>query len=217
MTAQPIETEADGSLPEARRRLEDAVSGLCDPVSQVVDGQLLWTDCLYVQLLESLPGDQGQGHGVARSLPNIWLDACDLKTEIDTAVGIWEPRPVIDLRDGDPPPLTMVRLEAIEKRRWRPQDTRSMDQISGIVEAWAGSIKQLLNPTPRWSLPNPCPACGTKIVYRKDPAGELVRQPALEVGPLGCECRQCHYNWAPAYFTHLAQVLGYSLPEGVLE
>lgn len=29
--------------------------------------------------------------------------------------------------------------------------------------------------------------------------------------------RHCHHNWGPQLFLHLAKVLNYSLPEGVLE
>lgn len=218
VSAEPIPVEVDGSLPEAKRRLEDAVAGLCDPVSQVVDGQLLWCDSWYCQLREALPGEQGSGYsGIARSLPPCWIDAMELAAEIDTAVAIWEARPQIDVSDDDLPPMTVLRLQAIERRGWRPQDTKSMDQISGIVEAWAGAIKALLSPVPKWSLPNPCPACNTAVVYRKDSAGDVVRQPALQIGPNGCECMRCHHIWAPTHFQHLASVLGYELPAGVLE
>jgi hypothetical protein len=213
---EPLPIDEDGNLPEARRRLGDAVAKLCDPQATMVDEAVHWLDSLYVQLRESLPGDQGQGHGVARSLPNIWLDACDLLSEIDTAVAIWEPKVVIDV-SVEPPPMTVIRLRALEKRGWRPQDVRSIDQISGNLESWVGNIRQLLTPTPKWSLPNPCPACGTKQVYRKDSAGDLVRQPALQIGAMGCECMRCHHMWAPQYFQHLASVLNYPLPEGVLE
>jgi hypothetical protein len=54
-------------------------------------------------------------------------------------------------------------------------------------------------------------------VYHRDSAGELVRQPALQIGVWGCECMACRAFWAPDRFVFLARVLGYELPEGVLE
>lgn len=216
MSALPI-PEEDGSLPESRRRLADAISGLVDPKPETVDDKLLWTDCVYIQLLEAVPGEKGARTGVSRSQPPLWVDASDLLNEIDTAVSCWEPRPNIDASDDDLPPMTVIRLHAIEDRQWRPQDCHSMEQIAGNVESWTASITTLLSPVARWSLPNPCPACNTAIVYRKDSAGDMVRQPALQIGPNGCECQRCHHIWAPEYFTHLARVMGYELPAGVLE
>lgn len=222
MTA-PLPVSEDGNLPEALRRLGDAISALTDPRAEFADGKTHWVDSYYIELREALPGEQGSGHGVARSLPALWLDALDLLTEIDTAVRCWEPGdPGFD---GDlteaPTPPTVLRLRIIEKlgcrgRNWRPQDTSKVEQIAGNVESWVASIKQLLTPTPAWTLPSPCPACGTKTVYRKDAAGDLIRRPALQIGPAGCQCQACKHTWEPAYFTHLAAVLGYPLAEGVL-
>jgi hypothetical protein len=205
---------ADGSLPEARKRLEDAVSGLVDPQLQVVDGRTHWIDSAYTQLLEAIPGEQGSGHGVARSLPPMWIDAADLKHEIETATAAWLPKPVIDLLDGDATPIAALRLHQLEGKGWRPQDCKAMDQISGIVESWTASIKSLLSPIPRWSLPSPCPNCEKATVYRKDSAGEMVRQPALQVSTTGCTCLACKTVWTPDRFVFLSKVLG-SLPANV--
>ena len=219
MVAERI--EEDGDIVGARRRLADAISKLTDPRAEVVEGQTHWLDSHYTELQDALPGDQGSGHGVARSLPPLFVDAADLLNEIDTAVSCWEPKPVIAV-DEELPAITVIRLRSIEKHGcrgipWRPQDADKADQIAANVEAWVVSINQLLRPTPAWSLPNPCPACNTAIVYRKDTAGDMVRKPALQIGPNGCECQKCHAIWEPAYFTHLARVLGYQLPAGVLE
>jgi len=64
----------------------------------------------------------------------------------------------------------------------------------------------------------PRPACGATTVFCRDSAGELVRQPALQiVAEHGCTCQACNYCWAPAHYLYLARVLGYELPPGVLE
>lgn len=211
---EPI--EEDGNLPDALQHLGESVSKLIDPKPEMVEDKVHWTDSLYEQLCGEVPGSQGNRSRVPQSSPPLCLDAAELKSEIDTAIGIWEPRPTIDV-STDPPPMTVIRLQAIEKRKWRPQDVRGIEQITAAVESWCESIKNLLNPAPKWHLPNPCPACDKAVVYRKNSAGEVVRQPALQIGAAGCVCQSCHHTWAPEYFQHLASVLGYKLPDGVLE
>ena len=213
----PKPADDGGDLPGAITKLREAISGLISPRPQLVQGGLAWIDSWYKQLSESTAGQQGKGHhGVAGSIVPLWTDAVVLRDEIDTAVAAWEPRPVIDASFDDQPPITVIRLSAISRRTWRPQDVSSIDQITDIVASWCREIRDKLNPPPKWSLPNPCPACNTAVVYRVQD-GERIRQPALQIGPNGCECAKCHTVWAPQYFQHLASVLGMPLPDGVLE
>lgn len=206
MTAVP--KHDDGELQPAIQRLLTAIMELVEPIH---DYQLKASaPSRYMQLRDALPGQQNTGHGVARSLPPIWLDCQQLLDEIDTAVSCWQPQP-----DGIPP--TVGRLRVLELKTWRPQETRQLGQMADALEAWAKEIDALLTPEPKWTLPNPCPACNTAIVYRVDSAGDRVRQPALQIGPAGCQCLKCRAVWAPEYFTHLARVLGYEMPAGVLE
>ncbi|ALA48631.1 hypothetical protein POPTART_85 [Mycobacterium phage PopTart] len=221
---QPAE---DGNLPAAKTRLGNAISALIDPKPEYTEGTTRWRDSLYDQLTEEIPGSQGNASRIPQSSPPLCIDAVELKTEIDATVAAWEPSsywvfgppypvPQRDLT-REHTPLTVLRLQLLERRPWRPQDTHGIEQISGRIEAWCESIKTMLNPPPKWSLPNPCPACDTAIVYRKNSAGETVRQPALQIGPSGCVCQNCHHEWGPQLFQHLANVLGYELPAGVLE
>lgn len=220
--SQPRVNE-DGNLPEARRKLSDAVSALIEPKPEnrkMDDGtiRIEWVDSLYDQLLDAVPGGQGNASRVPQSSPPMCLDAASLKAEIDTATSIWEPKPVIDASQPNIPPITIIRLQALEHRTWRPQDVRGIQQIATNINSWCESIKTMLNPTPQWTLPNPCPACNVAIVYRPNSAGEIVRKPALNISVgSGCICLNCHHEWAPAYFQHLARVMGYDLPAGVLE
>lgn len=221
MSVEAIVDE-DGNLPAARARLGDAISALVDPKPknrEMDDGtnRIEWVDSLYDQLIDAVPGSQGNGSRTAQSSPPMCLDAAELKSEIDTATAAWEPRPLIDASQQAPQPITIIRLQSLQQRTWRPQDTRSIDQIATNILSWCESITTLLNPVPKWTLPNSCPACDVAIVYRKNSSGETVRQPALQIGPEGCFCQNCHYTWGPQYFTHLAKVLGYELPSGVLE
>lgn len=209
--------EGDGNLPLAKTRLGNAVSALIDPKPVHHDGDLHWVESLYDQLTDEIPGSQGNQSRVAQSSPPMCIDAAELKGEIDTAIAVWEPRPVVDVSTDNVPSMTVIRLQSLGARGWRPQDVRAVNQIAGNIEAWCESIKALLNPPPKWHLPNPCPACDVAIVHRKNSAGETVRQPALKIGPSGCICQNCNHEWGPQLFQHLANVLGYKLPEGVLE
>ena len=211
------EITPDGNLPAARRRLGNAISALVEPkpnTRKLDDGttSIDWIDSLYDQLVDAIPGGQGNASRVPQSSPPMCIDAAELKHEIDVAIAAWEPRPVIDATRNTP--ITLVRLQSLEKRAWRPQDTHGVEQIATNLEAWCESIKNLLNPAPKWHLPNPCPACDVAVVYRKNSADETVRQPALQIGPTGCVCQNCHHEWQPQYFQHLARVMGYELPNG---
>lgn len=217
--SQPIET--DGNLPAARNKLSNAISALIDPKPthrQLDDGtnRIEWMDSLYDQLADAVPGGQGNATRVPQSSPPMCIDAVDLMRKIESATAEWEPRPNIDVSAATPP-IVVIRLQAIDKRQWRPQDTSLVESIAADIESWNTEIRSLLNPAKRWTLPNPCPACDTAIVYRRNSSDEIVRKPALDLGPTGCVCLNCHTTWAPEYFQHLAKVLGYSLPSGVLE
>lgn len=212
----------EGSLPAARRQLSNAISALTDPKPHTITRdngrhEIGWTEPLYTQLRAAIPGRKTEARGVPQSTPPLCLDAVELLHEIDATAARWEPRPEIDGSSDDPPHITIIRLRALDQRRWRPQDTSHVQHIASTINAWCEAIKTILDPPPRRHLPNPCPACGTAIVYRRNTAGETVRQPALQIGEHGCECAHCHTKWEPSYYQHLAKVLGYRLPEGVLE
>jgi hypothetical protein len=215
MTADKV--QEDGHLPAALQHLSDAISRLIDPKPATHDGQILWTESLWDQLCDAIPGSQGNRSAVPQSSPPLNLDASELKREIDQAVAVWEPKSEIDASVDDPPHLTIIRIRALQQRRWRPQDVTAIDAITTSITAWSVAIHTLLNPTPRWTLPNPCPACNTATVHRRNTAGDMVRQPALQIGPTGCVCQNCRHEWAPQMFMFLARTLGYHDVPGVLE
>ncbi|WIC40291.1 hypothetical protein SEA_HOLLIDAY_97 [Gordonia phage Holliday] len=195
-----IELERTQQLGNLQRRHEEQMIALT--------AQVDWNDSLYEQLATMIAGAQGtQMGGTARSMPPLWVDATDLLTVIDREISTLEPEPG----------TTIDRLHRLSDRTWRPQDVDHIERLTAQVLRWAHSIQDLLTPPERKALPNPCPHCDTKVVYRKDSAGETVRQPALQIGAYGCECQNCHTVWAPDLFKHLAAVLGYPLPAGVLE
>ena len=211
MTAQQPETE-DGNLPATLTQLGDAIHRLCGPQSRFIDGKLLYAQSRYMQLLDSIAGEQVNtgGGGGSKSQPPCWLDAVKLVDEIDTAIAIAQPA-----YTGVPP--TVGRLRWIEKRSWRPQDCHQIEQITRAVAEWADEIDALLDPPQRWTLPDPCPACGEKTAYRRDSGGDRVRGPALQIDTKTCRCNNCHAMWPREKFEWLGLLLGRNKPEGVVE
>jgi hypothetical protein len=217
-----VNVAPDGDVIGAKQRLSDAISKLIDPKPEtrhLEDGHIKieWLDSRYQQLCDEIPGSRGNKARLPASSPPLCIDAAELKHEIDTAAAVWEPKPLIDASQSDPPAIAVIRLRAVDGRAWRPQDVRHIDGITATITAWCEAIQQLLNPTPKWTLPSPCPACGTKTVYRINSGGESVRQAALTVGPEGCNCLKCHTLWSPDRFIFLAKVLGYEFTNGICE
>lgn len=222
------EANVEHQLPAARTKLHDAISDLIDPRPQTTDtGEIRWLDSLYDQLTDAVPGQFLGRSGLQKSQPPMWIDASDLLTEIDAAIRQWQPDthtflpicPGIILTIPLPPnqPAAIHRLNLINQKRWRPQDTKLINSYANQLEGWVKRIDNLFAENHTKHLPAPCPACNIQTVYRTDAAGERVRQPALQITILGCECMNCHHVWGPQLFMHLARVLGYRLPEGVLE
>jgi hypothetical protein len=200
---------AEQSLPAAVEKLYRAVSRLVDEQKQLVDGAILAAPSLYEQLVDAVAATARRAsfRSVHRSMPVIWADAFDVARDIDDAVREWCP-------EGHSTPQ---RLRSLASAKWRPQDAQTVGDMVARVEAWTAKIAALLAPEKPKSISAPCPACGETRVYRKDSAGETVRQPALQITTQGCVCAACDTTWGPERFLFLAKVLGYGLPEGVLE
>ena len=198
----------DGNIQHARTKLGRAVQRLTAPRPGVYHDVTLYAPSLYNCLKADLAGTQGDNRTPAKSLPPIWLDASMLLTEIDAQTLKWAPIPGI----------TPDRLQRLSFQSWRPQDTDLVTMIARTVDGWCESIMNLLDPQDRKFVSAACPSCGREIVYRKDSAGETVRQPALKlVLSQGCTCQACGAFWAPEKFLFLGRLLGYEIPEGVLE
>jgi len=111
-----------------------------------------------------------------------------------------------------------ARLGALSATSWRPQDTDKVTIIATTVDGWCETILHLLDPESVKHISAACPSCGRGFVYRKDSAGDTVRQPALKVvTETGCTCQACQAHWAPDRYMFLCRLLGFALPEGVLE
>lgn len=197
-------TEHD--LPGTRQAFRDAIHALIGRTRTLIERdngatEPAWGDPLYTQLREYIAGAQGTGNGShARSMPPVVLDAVDLCDQIDRTVRDWvSPINVTG---------TVGRLAWLEETQFRPQDVPVLKARTADLTWWASRARELLDPPRRWTLPNPCPACGTAKVYRPDSAGETVRQPALQIGRHGCECQHCRTFWPPERFGILAGAIG---------
>lgn len=200
---------ADGNIIAAKKRLEHAVERLTHPRPGEFQHHMVYAPSLYNALLSDIAGTQGDTRTPAKSLPPLWLDAVQLIADIDKQVLAW----------CSLPGSTPQRLQSLREKPWRPQDTDHVNMIARQVFVWCDTIVSLLDPqTQKYIETAACPSCGQKLVHRRDSAGEVVRQPALKiVMGVGCTCQACGAFWAPDKFLFLGRLLGYDLPEGVLE
>jgi hypothetical protein len=197
----------EAALPDAIDSLYAAVAALVDPIKRLVNGSVLAAPSLYECLVGEIPAKAGDGasRGVARSLPTVWVDAVDLRQEIDRRVNGWQP-------GGHSTP---GRLRALASRRWRPQDTRLIRDHSAELAQWAESITAMVEPQRVKTVSAPCPVCRSRHAYRMQ-GGERVRDAALSIhASVGCTCGVCGAHWAPDQFLFLCRLLGFALPAGV--
>ena len=199
---------ADGNITAAARKLNLAVDRLCKPRMAVYHDQIRYALSLYRQLQEDLPGKKGDSRTPAKSLPPLWIDAAQLRIDMDSQTRSWCPK-----EQGIP-----QRLGNLSAKTWRPQDTDLVTEMARMVDMWCETILHLLDPESVKHISAPCPSCGRAFIYRRDSAGESVRQPALKVVTnVGASCQHCDAHWAPDRYMFLCRLLGFDLPEGVLE
>lgn len=209
---------SDGNIQAARTRLKRAVDRLCQPNHGYHGRTMVTAPSLYEQLCSDLAGMQGDNKTPAKSLPPIWIDAAQLKARIDTQTAKWNPTRTLDHWNPNRKSPTPDRLLGLAERTWRPQDTDTVNTMARAVDHWSDSIRNLLDPQSVKHITAACPSCGRQTVYRRDDAGELVRQPALRiVTNQGCSCAHCDAHWTPDKYMFLCKLLGFDLPEGVLE
>jgi hypothetical protein len=198
---------SDGNIVAAKTRLKRSVGDLIDPRPAIYHDRTLWQPGLYQALVSELAGRQGDTRMPAKSLPPLWVDAVDLRTQIDRQVREW-------VRD---PGTTPMKLGTLLLRGWRPQDTDQVSLMAKVIKSWAAQITQLLAPEDRKQLDCfACPACGKRWTYGRDSGGELVRRAALTITSTGCSCGHCQAHWPPDKYMFLAKLLGLELPEGVV-
>jgi hypothetical protein len=199
---------ADGNITAAATKLTRAVDRLCKPRMAVYHDQTRYALSLYRQLESDLAGTQGDTRTPAKSLPPLWIDAAQLRIDMDSQTRSWCPK-----EQGIP-----QRLGNLSAKTWRPQDTDLVTEMARMVDMWCETILHLLDPESVKHITAACPSCGRSFVYRRDSAGESVRQPALKVVTnVGASCQHCDAHWAPDRYMFLCRLLGFDLPEGVLE
>lgn len=199
---------ADGNIQAARTKLGRAVQRLTAPRPAVYHTGTYYAPSLYACLRSDLAGTQGDTRTPAKSLPPIWIDASMLLTTIDTQTIKWIPIPG----------RTPDRLQRLSFQTFRPQDTDLVSEMARTVNSWCDSIMNLLEPEARKFISAPCPNCGQCVVHYRNSAGELVRQEALKwTAVTGFECQACKARWGPEQALFFCKLLGFELPEGVLE
>lgn len=141
--------------------------------------------------------------GGRRQVPDSRLpcrtDILTLIIDVDMTVAEWQPQ-----GEG-----AIDRLHRLRNRSWRPEDIELLDSHHQQLQGWAVTGVELLGDrSPTVALRLPCPACGTKQVYRRNQVGETVRVWALQVSEDGARCQGCEAAWQPEQFEFLAKLLG---------
>lgn len=200
----------DGNIVAGKRKLENAVRRLLDkrpgtPQSDAV----LYAPSLYDSLISDVSGTQGDTRTPAKSIPPVWIDAVQLRQDIDAQAHRWVTMPG----------TTQWRLRVIAVKSWRPQDTTVIEDMARVIDGWCEQITRLvIDPQSHKELTVACPSCGKRTVRCRDGAGEMVRRAALVlIANEGCTCQACDAHWAPEYYQHLARLLEINPPEGVVE
>lgn len=213
----------DTALIPARNRLTDTITNLIDPKRVILPtGRHTWLDSVYQQLTDAAYEKHALGGGRTQPASPLWIDATDTLRAIDTLARVEHPdNPGFDSQDRHQKAATthptVLRLQAIDKRRWRPQDTEHVNQLRDHLDTLTLKAEHLLTPSIHWHLPNPCPDCGATHVHTDD-NGELVRRPALELSEHYCRCTNpdCDGYWPSSRFQWLGRRLGNQPPEGVI-
>jgi hypothetical protein len=192
----------------AKAKFERAVKSLTAPRPAVYHDTTVWVPSLWSVLVSELAGVQGDSKTPAKSIPPVHIDAVQLKADIEAQTRKWEPKA----------PDPVAGLHWLAGKGWRPQDTDLVFGMARTVTGWADKIVAIIEPESTKFVDAACPSCGRRTVYRRDSAGEIVRQPALKiVAATGCTCQHCDAHWSPDRYLFLCRLLGFDLPEGVLE
>lgn len=214
--AKKAKTQKRDALPIAREKLRDSVNDLVHIRRHTIqiDTRLKRVKLLsrYDELTEAVEAHRG-GHGGhwQGQLP-FWADALVLLMEIDEAVAKMWPPPHAFIEDVSGKHAyaswegwTVERLKALERKKWRPQDTAAVFKIGRDLEGFVKRIDTLFAPRPI-PLPDPCPECDEKTVYR-DGDGEQIRSSALQITDAGCTCGGCGANWPIEQLSMLGRLL----------
>lgn len=190
---------------DVTRETTEAYSGT--PVRvDIVDR--VWGESRYDQLAASLDTPKATGRTMkGGSQPPIWVDAADLKREIDQAITEWWPY-CADLGATRTSSTTVATLHALVDHKWQPDAADGLDRIAEKLAKFATAIDRLFDPPKRVSLAAPCPECDKVTVYRPDSCGDWVRRPALQIGEGECECLACGKTWDRSEFRWLATLIG---------
>lgn len=202
---------SDGNITAARTKLTDAITKLCAPRTCIHYDATLSAPSLYDMLTSNMSARQGDTRTPAQSLPPLWVDALQLRSDIDCQVRRWK---IMGKNTGSTPETLSILVD----RNWRPQDTEHVTSMARQIRSWCDSIVNLFDPEHRKYISAACPSCGKATVYKRDTAGETVRQPALVViTNIGATCQHCDAHWSPDRYLFLCRLLGFELPAGVLE
>lgn len=207
----------DGNIIAARTHLTNAISALIDTKPYLIrldlgHTHITYLDSLYHQLADAITANRGGGiSGVFAARLPLWAAGLDLLIKIDATTKRWHP----DYDPTSPENPTVLRLQALDTRTWRPQDTSDVETIATTITGWCDQIAAFFAAKPL-ELTEPCPRCRAKWAYRDtDGDGKPIRQRALHVTVDRAACGNCHATWPPDQFQFLGKLLRCPPPAGI--
>lgn len=189
-------------LREAVRELDRAVHELIgarvmhDDQGTFTAPSILTELCSHLHQRPRQPG----GKTMFESQPALWLDAFDLKSEIEASVRTWAGR------SGDAQSL----LDDLTRDSYATHHASWLRAVARQIAGFAARAAALLSDQPReLNLKDPCPAvvdgavCGATVHLRHvdGPDEPALRTTALVVSldpsmmPTGVRCRECGSRW----------------------
>ena len=206
-----MSTENTRTLRDLHDQIRTAALDLAEPARRPLlrdDGTTTIhpADALLTQLAaEITPGGDHNGTGRGATGVPVALDVLDLQRRITAESAAW----CWNLTGQAPPEALAERVRTIARAAGQLIEVEQVARIARFLADWVTSIRTVLEPPRKMALAEPCPACGARVHYHRDDAGEVVRRHPLEVdGHRGCTCLTCGTHWPVDQLEHLALVIG---------
>ena len=218
--ARPQPDPLEATLAAAKTGLRNAVHDLTAQRPEYLNGTIQLLPSRYMQLRHSLEGQRGAAghHTLPGSTVPGWIDALKLLIWIDDRAARFERcfgrrcARYPTWRHLQPQDITIRRYQQILTISWRPQDTPTIDVLSGVVTGYVKAIDDLFAPHPVYLRGETCPHCGQTHARIKTDDGDTGTRPALMITGDGIGvCNACHDNFPSLEF--LGDLLRYSKRE----
>lgn len=204
--------------PRAMQRMQDSIRRLGRDLIDYVEISLVHDDhtikryvgdSLIVQLHDAVMQGLEKSRSRGRSIPTpIDVSAFDVLTMFINKVHTLYDSFLVSQRRALGRYSSTKEIRLLIKFAGQQTDVAVVEKIFDAFLQWHNTIINFLNPPRQIHLAAPCPACGTRMVWRTASTGEKTQLPALSInGQFGCKCLHCNTIWGTDRLDHLALVI----------